>query len=156
MDLLGHPSIASLRLKSLWDEYEARETAESKFVKDLDLYELCVQAVEYENSAYLTVARAPVEAGAIQLTGPLDQSGQGAKNLQEFFETTLPRILHPVVVGWAQQLYVTPFAVAKPWSGPRANPRCIHALAAWPSDGKNGPNAAGPSTRRCRSEPRPL
>jgi putative hydrolase of HD superfamily len=51
MDLLGHPSIASLRLKSLWDEYEARETAESKFVKDLDLYELCVQAVEYENSA---------------------------------------------------------------------------------------------------------
>lgn len=50
MELLGHPSIASLRLKSLWDEYEARETAESKFVKDLDLYELCVQAVEYENS----------------------------------------------------------------------------------------------------------
>lgn len=48
-DLLGHPSIASLRLKSLWDEYEARETPESKFVKDLDLYELCVQAVEYEN-----------------------------------------------------------------------------------------------------------
>lgn len=47
--LLGHPSMASLRLKSLWDEYEARETAESKFVKDLDLYELCVQAVEYEN-----------------------------------------------------------------------------------------------------------
>lgn len=49
--LLGHPSIAALRLKSLWDEYEARETAESKFVKDLDLYELCQQAVEYENSA---------------------------------------------------------------------------------------------------------
>jgi hypothetical protein len=39
----------------------------------------------------------------------VDGSGQGAKNLQEFFETTLPRILHPVVVGWAQQLYVTPF-----------------------------------------------
>lgn len=58
MDLLGHPSIASLRLKSLWDEYEARETAESKFVKDLDLYELCVQAVEYENSASFIAARA--------------------------------------------------------------------------------------------------
>ncbi|BGP53040.1 hypothetical protein JCM8202_004124 [Rhodotorula sphaerocarpa] len=78
-DLLGHPSIASLRLKSLWDEYEARETPESKFVKDLDLYELCVQAVEYENS-------------------------QGANNLQEFFETTLPRILHPVVIGWSREL----------------------------------------------------
>jgi len=49
--LLGHPSIAALRLKSLWDEYEARETPESKFVKDLDLYELCQQAVEYENCA---------------------------------------------------------------------------------------------------------
>lgn len=50
--LLGHPSIASLRLKSLWEEYEARETPESKFVKDLDLYELCQQAVEYENCVW--------------------------------------------------------------------------------------------------------
>ncbi|GAA5842432.1 hypothetical protein JCM9279_005381 [Rhodotorula babjevae] len=77
--LLGHPSIAALRLKSLWDEYEARETAESKFVKDLDLYELCQQAVEYENT-------------------------QGCQTLQEFFETTIPRILHPVVKGWAREL----------------------------------------------------
>ncbi|TNY19269.1 HD domain-containing protein [Rhodotorula diobovata] len=77
--LLGHPSIAALRLKSLWDEYEARETPESKFVKDLDLYELCQQAVEYENS-------------------------QGCQTLQEFFETTIPRILHPVVKGWARDL----------------------------------------------------
>lgn len=55
--LLGHPSIASLRLKSLWEEYEARETPESKFVKDLDLFELCVQAVEYENC--VCFSRAP-------------------------------------------------------------------------------------------------
>lgn len=47
--LLGHPSIQSLRVLSLWEEYEARETPESKFVKDLDLFELGVQAVEYEN-----------------------------------------------------------------------------------------------------------
>ena len=47
--LLGHPSIPSVRIKALWDEYEERETPESKFVKDLDLLELCVQAVEYEN-----------------------------------------------------------------------------------------------------------
>jgi putative hydrolase of HD superfamily len=48
LDLLGHPSIQSLRVKALWEEYEARETPESKFVKDLDLLELAVQAVEYE------------------------------------------------------------------------------------------------------------
>lgn len=46
--LLGHPSIQSLRVMALWEEYEARETPESKFVKDLDLFELGVQAVEYE------------------------------------------------------------------------------------------------------------
>lgn len=33
----------------MWEEYEARETPESKFVKDLDLFELATQAVEYEN-----------------------------------------------------------------------------------------------------------
>uniref|UniRef100_A0A0K3CJM1 5'-deoxynucleotidase n=1 Tax=Rhodotorula toruloides TaxID=5286 RepID=A0A0K3CJM1_RHOTO len=77
--LLGHPSIASLRLKSLWEEYEARETPESKFVKDLDLFELCVQAVEYENS-------------------------QHCKTLQGFFETTVTRIQHSVVKGWAREL----------------------------------------------------
>lgn len=47
--LLGHPSIPSLRIKMLWEEYEARETAESKVCKDLDLFELCCQGVEYEN-----------------------------------------------------------------------------------------------------------
>lgn len=47
--LLGHPSIQSLRVMALWEEYEARETPESKFVKDLDLFELATQAVEYEN-----------------------------------------------------------------------------------------------------------
>ncbi|BGP12857.1 hypothetical protein JCM10213_000382 [Rhodosporidiobolus nylandii] len=77
--LLGTTSIPALRLKSLWEEYEARETAESKFVKDLDLYELCQQAVEYENS-------------------------QGCRTLQGFFETTIPRILSPVVKEWAVTL----------------------------------------------------
>jgi putative hydrolase of HD superfamily len=48
--LLGHPSIQSLRVLSLWDEYEARETQEAKFVKDLDLFELATQGFEYENS----------------------------------------------------------------------------------------------------------
>jgi putative hydrolase of HD superfamily len=51
--LLGHPSIPSVRIKDLWNEYEDRITPESKFVKDLDLLELCLQAVEYENCARL-------------------------------------------------------------------------------------------------------
>ncbi len=51
--LLGNSSIPALRIKALWEEYEARETPESKFVKDLDLYELCQQAVEYENCTFL-------------------------------------------------------------------------------------------------------
>jgi 5'-deoxynucleotidase YfbR-like HD superfamily hydrolase len=36
------------RFRSLWYEYEARETPEAKLVKDLDRLELIVQAVEYE------------------------------------------------------------------------------------------------------------
>ncbi|KAL8284224.1 hypothetical protein RQP46_004973 [Phenoliferia psychrophenolica] len=77
--LLGHPSIPSLRIRSLWEEYEARETPESKVCKDLDLFELCVQAVEYENS-------------------------QKIRTLQEFFATTVSRILHPTIKVWAHEL----------------------------------------------------
>lgn len=51
--LLGSNSIPALRISSLWHEYEDRLTPESKFVKDLDLYELCQQAVEYENCTQL-------------------------------------------------------------------------------------------------------
>jgi hypothetical protein len=50
--LLGNTSIPALRISSLWHEYEDRQTEESKFVKDLDLYELCQQAVEYENCTF--------------------------------------------------------------------------------------------------------
>ncbi|KAK4701186.1 5'-deoxynucleotidase, partial [Phenoliferia sp. Uapishka_3] len=77
--LLGHPSIPSLRIQSLWHEYEDRKTPESKVTKDLDLFELGVQGVEYENS-------------------------QNIRTLQQFFETTVPRIQHPLIKGWAHEL----------------------------------------------------
>ncbi|KAK4058065.1 hypothetical protein OIO90_000804 [Microbotryomycetes sp. JL221] len=77
--LLGHPSISSLRIKALWQEYEARQTPEAKFVKDLDMFELAVQGVEYENT-------------------------NDVQTLQGFFETTVPRILHPTVKQWAREL----------------------------------------------------
>ncbi|CAO1628798.1 unnamed protein product [Jaminaea pallidilutea] len=46
-DLLGS-SPAALRIEALWKEYEERETLESKLVKDLDRFELILQATEYE------------------------------------------------------------------------------------------------------------
>lgn len=48
-DLLGS-SPAALRIEALWHEYEDRETLESKLVKDLDRFELILQAVEYERA----------------------------------------------------------------------------------------------------------
>ncbi len=35
-------------LEELWREYEDRETSEAKFVKDMDMVELCLQALKYE------------------------------------------------------------------------------------------------------------
>lgn len=52
-DLLGG-SPAALRLEALWMEYEDRNTLESKVVKDLDRFELCLQAVEYEKRFVVT------------------------------------------------------------------------------------------------------
>ncbi|KAG8945629.1 hypothetical protein FRC04_000676 [Tulasnella sp. 424] len=42
-EMLGG-GVAAQRIRSLWDEYEAQETAEAKFVKDLDLFEMALQA----------------------------------------------------------------------------------------------------------------
>ena len=46
-DLLGD-SPAGKRILNLWTEYEERQTKESRLVKDLDRFELCLQAIEYE------------------------------------------------------------------------------------------------------------
>ena len=34
----------------LWDEYEAQETPEARFVKDLDKFDMILQAAEYEHN----------------------------------------------------------------------------------------------------------
>lgn len=54
-EMLGGPSNAQARerFKGLWEEYEARETAESRLVKDLDRLELVLQGVEYERGECL-------------------------------------------------------------------------------------------------------
>ncbi|WVR04339.1 hypothetical protein IAU60_001340 [Kwoniella sp. DSM 27419] len=67
------------RFRSLWDEYEARETPESKLVKDLDRLELALQAVEYERS-------------------------QDVRSLSPFFVGSVPHLEHPAVQKWAETL----------------------------------------------------
>lgn len=112
LSLLGHPSIASLRVKSLWEEYEQRETPEAKFVKDLDLFELAVQGVEYEScelGLFFSVESRGEGAGyrthrELTLVSPL--IANECRTLQGFFQSTVPRILHPTVKGWATELFV--------------------------------------------------
>ena len=64
-------------LVSLWKEYEAGETQEALIVKDLDKYEMLLQAYEYE-----------IKYG---------------EDLSEFFKS-LPMIKHPKIKEWANDL----------------------------------------------------
>ncbi|SJX60445.1 uncharacterized protein SRS1_11780 [Sporisorium reilianum f. sp. reilianum] len=77
-DLLGS-SAAGMRIEALWEEYEARETKESRLVKDLDRFELGLQAIEYERR-------------------------YGIDDLQAFWEGSIPHVGHPRVRRWAQEL----------------------------------------------------
>ncbi|CAG8457223.1 4532_t:CDS:2 [Ambispora gerdemannii] len=78
-DLLGNTP-QSKEIFELWQEYENAKTAEALFVKDLDKFEMILQASEYEQS---------------------DQ-----KDLTEFFESASNKIRHPLVKRWANELYV--------------------------------------------------
>jgi len=65
-------------MRSLWEEYEAGVTAEARFVKDLDRFELGLQTVEYEE--------------------------RHEKNDFEQFLGVLPQIRHPEVQEWRESL----------------------------------------------------
>ncbi|TFK39492.1 HD domain-containing protein [Crucibulum laeve] len=73
-----HNSPAAQRIEALWREYEEGETAEAKFVKDLDRFEMASQALEYEWN-------------------------HGA-SLQSFFNSSIPHIRHPEVKAWGKDL----------------------------------------------------
>jgi putative hydrolases of HD superfamily len=45
------PHVGGADMKALWEEYEAQQTPESHFVRDMDLLEMIVQAHHYEASA---------------------------------------------------------------------------------------------------------
>lgn len=66
-------------LFTLWKEYEARETAEAQFVKDMDLIDMCLQALIYERQERYD----PDED---------NEHFEEYEHLDEFFATTEPRL----------------------------------------------------------------
>ena len=66
--------------KSVWEEVEARETKESKFVKEVEVLEMVFQALEYE------------------------KENNFEKDLTEFLETSRKRITHPVLVAYFNEI----------------------------------------------------
>ena len=67
-------------LIGLWEEYEAQTTAEARFVKNLDRFDMILQAHQYEKN-----------------------NGEAGK-LEEFFDSTKGKFDHPMVNNWAEQL----------------------------------------------------
>ncbi|KAF8159907.1 HD domain-containing protein [Crassisporium funariophilum] len=74
-----HDSPAAQRITSLWQEYEDGQSAEAKFVKDLDRFEMASQALEYERAHSTTT-------------------------LQPFFNNSIPNIQHSQVQDWGKSL----------------------------------------------------
>ncbi|KAI0731131.1 HD domain-containing protein [Earliella scabrosa] len=74
-----HDSPVAQRILALWNEYEAQESSEAKFVKDLDRFEMASQAFEYERN-------------------------HGMQTLQPFFDSSLPHLQHPEVQQWGRDL----------------------------------------------------
>lgn len=77
--LVGHE--AGKEIYDLWEEYESQKTREAQFVKDVDRFEMILQAFEYENEE------------------------NRAQGLQEFFDSTDGKFKHPLVKSWVQELY---------------------------------------------------
>ncbi|XP_071503409.1 5'-deoxynucleotidase HDDC2-like [Diadema antillarum] len=65
----------------LWKEYEEQSTSEAQFVKDLDRFEMILQAFQYEK-----------------------REGKPGL-LQEFFDSTQGKFQHPTVIEWVRELY---------------------------------------------------
>ncbi|PIK40049.1 putative HD domain-containing protein 2 isoform 1 [Apostichopus japonicus] len=75
------PKEIGLEICQLYEEYEARQTNEAKFVKDLDMFDMIAQAHEYEKKE------------------------QRKGDLQTFFNSTAGKFQHPEVKEWVQELY---------------------------------------------------
>ncbi|WP_231184661.1 HD domain-containing protein [Haladaptatus sp. DYF46] len=66
-------------IRNLWEEYEARETSESVFVKDMDLVDMCLQALVYERGNRYDGERE-------------NEQFEEYEELDEFFATAEPRL----------------------------------------------------------------
>lgn len=66
-------------IMDVWKEYEERETPEAKFVKDMDMIDMCLTALKYEKQQRYD----PEEE---------NENFQEYDNLDEFFATTRPRL----------------------------------------------------------------
>lgn len=64
---------------NLWKEYEERATVEARFVKDMDMIDMCLQALKYEKEERYN----PEEE---------NENFQQYDNMDEFFATTEPRL----------------------------------------------------------------
>ncbi|MFB6175259.1 MAG: HD domain-containing protein [Candidatus Nanohalobium sp.] len=71
--------LESGELEQLWKEYEERESREAKFVKDMDMIDMCLQALKYEKEGSYD----PEEE---------NENFQEYERLDEFFATTEPRL----------------------------------------------------------------
>ncbi|RKP14072.1 HD domain-containing protein 2 [Piptocephalis cylindrospora] len=76
---LGNDHSFVQEINLLWQEYEEATTPEALLVKDLDKFEMIVQALEYEKS---------------------DKT-----KLESFFQSTQGRFQHPQIRAWAEALY---------------------------------------------------
>lgn len=63
----------------LWNEYEKRDTPEAKFVKDMDMIDMCLTALKYEKQKRYDSEEE-------------NENFQEYDNLDEFFATTEPRL----------------------------------------------------------------
>jgi len=118
VDTLGGTPVAE-EIYQLWLEYEENKTNEAKFVKDLDKFEMIVQAFEYEKGARFTLLLLLLlllllfERGGLNaithqthfclfvcLFGVVAQG----QSLGDFFEGTKGKFRHPTVVSWVQEL----------------------------------------------------
>jgi putative hydrolase of HD superfamily len=70
-------------LLALWADYEARETPTARFVKDMDLLDMCLQALSYERG------------DRYDDVDP-DDHFEAYDDLDEFFATAAPRVRTPV------------------------------------------------------------
>jgi len=71
---------AGQEIEALWQEYESQSSPEARAVKDLDRFDMILQAYEYETQELRPQA------------------------LQQFFDTTAGQFNHPVVRGWVDEL----------------------------------------------------